>query len=201
MVTNIQYQGPPGENPFEIQGKVSYNSRGKLVESTIFTSCHVYTCAHTQEETTGIWIAMCSFWLLISRYEAQDGVFTIISGVQTITILFPIQTSLQLYGYLVSPVGGQNHMKMNACPWGTLETRVYTALHLWARFTHLNIAGRAQRPKTSPGTSDCTGLAGAAATWERQTQPLCMRTGNGGICGYHNNEGALLGRRPEDQGC
>lgn len=134
------------------------------------------------------------FLVANQQVRSQDGVFTIISGVRTITILFPIQTSLQLYGYLVSPAGGQNHMKMNARPWGTLET----ALHLWARFTHLNIAGRAQRPKTSPGTSDCTG---AAATWERQTQPLCMWTTNGGICGYHNNEGPLLGFRPEDQGC
>lgn len=96
------------------------------------------------------------FFLVANQWvRSQDGVFTIISGVRTITISFPIQTSLQLYGYLVSPAGGQNHMKMNARPWGTLET----ALHLWARFTHLNIAGRARRPKTSPGTSDCTGAA------------------------------------------
>lgn len=80
MVTSIQYQWPPGENPFEIQGKVSYNSRGKLVESTIFTSCHVYTCAHTQEETTGIWIAMCSFWLLISGYKARMGSLQLFLG-------------------------------------------------------------------------------------------------------------------------
>lgn len=32
-------------NPCEIE--VSYNSRGKVVESRIFTSCHVYSCAHT----------------------------------------------------------------------------------------------------------------------------------------------------------
>lgn len=56
--------GPRG-NPCEIE--VSYNSRGKVVESRIFTSCHVYSCAHTLGEATGIRTAACSLRLLITR--------------------------------------------------------------------------------------------------------------------------------------
>lgn len=51
-----------------------------------------------------MWIAVCSFWLLIVKYKAQDAAFTIISGVGTRAILFLIRTSL--YSYPVSLTGG-----------------------------------------------------------------------------------------------
>lgn len=180
MVTSIQYQWPPGENPFEIQGKVSYNSRGKLVESTIFTSCHVYTCAHTQEETTGIRIAMCSFWLLISRDEARMG-------------------SLQLF------LGcGQSHI----IPYSDFSPAIWLlGVSCWRtksyenECTSLGYSGNSSAPlgpihpsehhRKSSATQDfpwdrrlhrpgCY-LGAPTATWERQTQPLCMWTTKGGI--------------------
>lgn len=40
-----------------------------------------------------------------------------------------------------------------------------------------------------PLTAETPGLADAAATWKRQPQPLCMWTGNGGVCGCQNGEG------------
>ena len=65
----------------------------------------MYPFVHThREKVLAIGIAVCSFSLLIIRYKAQDGAFTIISGVETVAILFLIQTSL--YGYLVSLTGG-----------------------------------------------------------------------------------------------
>lgn len=97
--------GPPGEKTTWDIEKCFLQFKGPVGGKPCFYILPCI-CAHTQGEAAGIWIAVCSFWLLIwlliIRYEAQDGVSIMISGVGTTAILFPVQSSLQPYGWLLS---------------------------------------------------------------------------------------------------
>lgn len=72
LVTNIQYEWPPGENPVKYKEWFFYNPRSKRWKVP-FTSFHIYSSAHTLEEGTGMQKTVCSCWLSIIRFEGKYG--------------------------------------------------------------------------------------------------------------------------------
>lgn len=129
-VANIQYQWSQGEPMWNREKFLT--TQGAKRWRAPFSHPAMYTLVHTHREKLpafGELHVPCGCWSLGRK---QNGVFTMISGVGTIAILFLIQTSLQLHGYTVPPTGGQNHVLMKPVPWATQETKVSTALHLWA---------------------------------------------------------------------